>query len=141
MDYITKSYLTFLKDKRVLRFKIFPLVSFCNGILSHLPLRNHNNWYLGETKSFARLRVEGHLAALLLSDGFLLKQQRYLEIWTGGGVWAQLRALYTVGFRVGNRLQLLWGEFSTTAGFCLLLPSSTLSGALLIRAASTLGSY
>lgn len=43
-------------------------------------------------------------------------------MWQRG--WVQVLALSCfLGIRMGKRLQSLWGEFVTTAGFCLLLPS------------------
>lgn len=39
-------------------FRIFPFVSFSHGIFSHLSLRNHNNWYLGDTRGVSMGRVQ-----------------------------------------------------------------------------------
>lgn len=57
------------------------------------------------------------------------------------GSWVQLLVLLLSQHSEESRQQSLWGEFTTTATFHLLLTSPTLSEALLAVAAVALGPY
>lgn len=82
------------------------------------------------------------LATLPLYMGFPMKGRDTLQDWDWekglGGRSPQL--LCALSIWRGERLWLLWGEFLTTVGFCLLF-SSAVSGALLVRAAIVLGHF
>lgn len=97
--------------------------------------------YLRKTNEAAKLRGGVQLATLSLDLGVPPGRAEITRYGLGEGIGWLPAFPCALGIWRGNRLQSLWGEFSTTAGFCFLPPSPTVSGTLLVRAADALGPY